>query len=127
MHVGEIMYDMYMFLNMQATNLHMNRMTSSEPPLPLAQLSAHDELVELGASQLRFTQEETRAFLRQTLPIPFEDTLLDLLQRRTGGWITGVRLLTLALQGQGSFSARLMEPRPATINRSQRPILHLLV
>jgi LuxR family maltose regulon positive regulatory protein len=127
LHRSEIHQAMSFFLKHQPTNLHLILMTRSEPPLPLAQLRAHDELVELGASQLRFTPEETRAFLRQTLPIPFEDTLLDLLQRRTEGWITGLRLLTLALQGQGSFSARQMEQRLATISGSQRHILDYLV
>jgi LuxR family maltose regulon positive regulatory protein len=102
-------------------------MTRSEPPLPLAQLRAHDELIELGVSHLRFTQEETRAFLRQTLPFPSEETLLDLLQRRTEGWITGLRLLTLALQGHESFSAQEMEQRLATISGSQRHILDYLL
>jgi LuxR family maltose regulon positive regulatory protein len=127
LHRSEIHQAMSFFLKHQPTNLHLILMTRSEPPLPLAQLRAQDELVELGASQLRFTQEETRAFLRQTLPIPFEDTLLDLLQRRTEGWITGLRLLTLVLQGQGLFSAQQMEQRLATISGSQRHILDYLV
>ncbi len=126
-HSREIHQAMSFFLEHQPTNLHLILMTRSEPPLPLAQLRAHDELVELGASQLRFTQEETRAFLQQALPFPCEDTLLDLLQRRTEGWITGLRLLTLALQGHGSFSTQEMEQRLASISGSQRHILDYLV
>jgi LuxR family transcriptional regulator, maltose regulon positive regulatory protein len=126
-HSSEIHQAMSFFLEYQPANLHLVLMTRSEPPLPLAQLRAHDELLELGASQLRFTQEETRAFLRQTLPFSCEDTLLDLLQRRTEGWITGLRLLTLALQGHESFSAQEMEQRLATISGSQRHILDYLL
>jgi LuxR family maltose regulon positive regulatory protein len=118
---------MSFFLEHQPTNLHLILIARSEPPLPLAQLRAHDELVELGASHLRFTQEETRAFLRQTLPFPFEETLLDLLQRRTEGWITGLRLLTLVLQGYETFSSREMEQRLAQVSGSQRYIFDYLV
>lgn len=124
---SDIHQAMSFFLEHQPTNVHLILMTRSEPPLPLAQLRAHDELVELGASHLRFTPEETRTFVRQTLPFLFEETLLDLLQRRTEGWITGLRLLTLALQGYESFSAREMEQRLAQISGSQRPILDYLV
>jgi LuxR family transcriptional regulator, maltose regulon positive regulatory protein len=124
---SDIHQAMSFFLEHQPTNLHLILMARSEPPLPLAQLRAHDELVELGASHLRFTQEETRVFLRQTLSFPFEETLLDLLQRRTEGWITGLRLLTLAMPGQESFSAQEVEQRLAQISGSQRPILDYLV
>ena len=118
---------MSFFLDHQPSNLHLILMTRSEPPLPLAQLRAHDDLVELGASQLRFTQEEMRAFLRQTLPFPLEERLLELLEKRTEGWITGLRLLTLALQGHASLSAQEMEQRLATLSGRERPILDYLV
>ncbi|QBD76717.1 hypothetical protein EPA93_12160 [Ktedonosporobacter rubrisoli] len=126
-HNSEIHQTMSFFLEHQPASLHLLLMTRAEPPLPLAQLRAHDELLELGASQLRFTQDETRDFLRQTLPFPLEDSLLDLLQRRTEGWITGLRLLTLALQGDEAFSAHKMEQRLANISGSQRHILDYLV
>jgi LuxR family maltose regulon positive regulatory protein len=124
---SDIHQAMSFFLEHQPTNLHLILMARSEPPLPLPQLRAHDELVELGASHLRFTQEETRTFLRQTLPFPFEETLLALLQRRTEGWVTGLRLLTLALQGYESFSAREIEQRLAQVSGSQRHIFDYLV
>jgi LuxR family transcriptional regulator, maltose regulon positive regulatory protein len=114
-------------LEHQPANFHLILMTRSEPPLPLAKLRAHGELVELEASHLCFTQEETRAFLWQTLPYPLEEDLLPLLQRRTEGWITGLRLLTLALRGYGTCTVQEMEQRLATISGSQRPILDYLV
>lgn len=124
---SDIHQAMSFFLEHQPTNLHLILMTRSEPPLPLAQLRAHDELVELGASHLRFTQEETRVFLQQTLPFPFEETLLALLQRRTEGWVTGLRLLTLALQGYEPFSAQEIEQRLTQVSGSQRHIFDYLV
>lgn len=124
---SDIHQSLSFFLKHQPPNLHLILLTRSEPPLPLAQLRAHDDLVELGASHLRFTLEETRAFVRQTLPFPCEDTLLEQVQQRTEGWITGLRLLTLALQGQGSLSAREMAQRLATISGRQHSILDYLV
>jgi LuxR family transcriptional regulator, maltose regulon positive regulatory protein len=127
LHQSEIHRAMSFFLKHQPPNLHLILTTRSEPQLPLAQFRAHDELVELGTSHLRFTQEETRAFVRQALPFPCEERLLDQLQRRTEGWITGLHLFTLTLQGQGSLSSQEMEQRVATISGSQRHILDYLV
>ncbi|GHO79906.1 helix-turn-helix transcriptional regulator [Ktedonobacter sp. SOSP1-85] len=126
-HSKEIHQALSFFLEHQPPNLHLILLTRREPPLPLAQLRAHDDLVELEASHLRFTPEETRVFLRQTLPFPCEETLLEQVQQRTEGWITGLRLLTLALQSQGSLSAREMEQRLAQISGRDRSILDYLV
>jgi LuxR family maltose regulon positive regulatory protein len=39
----------------------------SDPPLPLARLRAHEQLIELRAAELRFTPDEVRAFLAASL------------------------------------------------------------
>jgi len=118
---------MSFFIEHLPTTLHLILTTRTEPPLPLARLRAHGDLVELGAAQLQFTREETRAFLRQALPFPLEEVILDRLLARTEGWATGLRLITLALQGQGQMSAQEMEQRLSTISGSQRHILEYLV
>lgn len=115
------------FLEHLPATLHVILITRSDPPLSLARLRAHDDLVELSAADLSFSQEEARAFLRQALSFACEDTIIDRLLARTQGWVTGLRLMTLALQGQGQLSAQEMERRLSTISGSQRPILEYLV
>jgi LuxR family transcriptional regulator, maltose regulon positive regulatory protein len=147
---SEIHQAMSFFIEHLPATLHLIVITRADPPLPLARLRAHGDLVELGAAQLHFTREETRAFLRQTLPFPLEDTILDRLLARTEGWATGLRLITLALlgtnpelqrryvstatqsaaligEGQGQMSAQEMEQWLSTISGSQRHILEYLV
>jgi LuxR family maltose regulon positive regulatory protein len=75
-------------------------LTRSDPPLPLARLRAHDDLYELHAADLRFSLEEIQTFLRQALPFPLDTSAIARLEARTEGWVAGLRLLALALQGR---------------------------
>jgi LuxR family maltose regulon positive regulatory protein len=119
----EIHQGMSFLLNHLPANIHLIIITRAEPPLPLAQLRVQDELVELGATQLRFTAEETQTFLQRTLPFPLKSSTLDQFQERTEGWAAGLRLITLALQSQGPAA----EQKLTTIHGSQRHLLDYLV
>jgi len=110
--------------NLPAT-LHLILMTRGDPPLPLARLRAHNELKELRTADLRFTLEETQAFLQLAVPASLPPEIVTRLAERTEGWAAGLHLVALALQ-------RLKEP--ADIERyltsftgSHRPILEYLV
>jgi LuxR family transcriptional regulator, maltose regulon positive regulatory protein len=63
----------------------------ADPPLPLARLRAAD---------LRFTLEETAAFLRVATGLDLPSASVAALQDRTEGWAAGVQLAALSLQGQ---------------------------
>src|SRR6266487_562604 len=71
----------------------------SDPPLPLARLRAQGTLTELRAPDLRFTLEETAAFLTKVMGLPLSIEQVTALQARTEGWITGLQLAALSLQG----------------------------
>jgi LuxR family transcriptional regulator, maltose regulon positive regulatory protein len=71
----------------------------ADPPLPLARLRARGQLAELRATDLRFTLEETAAFLREATGVDLPVTSVAALQNRTEGWAAGVQLAALSLQG----------------------------
>ncbi len=71
----------------------------ADPPLPLARLRARGQLAELRAADLRFTLEETAAFLREATGVDLQVTLVAALQDRTEGWAAGVQLAALSLAG----------------------------
>ncbi len=73
-------------------------LTRIDPPLPLARLRAHDELLELRAADLRFSPDEVEAFVRQSLPDAISQTGIQKLENTTEGWVVGLRLVSLALQ-----------------------------
>ena len=71
----------------------------ADPPLPLARLRARGQLAELRAGDLRFTLEETAAFLREATGVDLPTASVAALQDRTEGWAAGVQLAALSLQG----------------------------
>jgi len=80
--------------------MHLVLATREDPPLPLAQLRGRDDLLELRASDLRFTQEEAATFLIKVMGLPISTEASALLQARTEGWITGLQLAAFSLQGR---------------------------
>ena len=105
--------------------LHLLILTRSDPPLSLARLRAHNDLYELHAADLRFSLEETRTFLGQALPFPLSTEAITRLEARTEGWVAGLRLLALALQGRKE--PRDLEHVLGNFTGSHRHILEYLV
>jgi LuxR family maltose regulon positive regulatory protein len=105
--------------------LHLVIITRSDPPLPLARLRAHGDLCELRIADLRFSQEEVRSFLCESLSFDLSSEAIKLLTERTEGWIAGLRLVTLALQKRSDPCE--MERFLETFNGSNRHILEYLV
>jgi LuxR family transcriptional regulator, maltose regulon positive regulatory protein len=68
----------------------------TEPPLGLARLRVHGDVRDVHATDLAFTLEETAAYLATQGVDVLRDTL-ELLHRRTEGWIAGVRIASIAL------------------------------
>src|SRR5579859_3707494 len=81
-------------------SLHLVLISRELPPLPLARWRARDELSELTAADLRFSDDETRAFLEQALGRLPPPAVLAEWELRAEGWVAGLRLLALAVQAQ---------------------------
>jgi len=73
--------------------------TRSDPPLPLARLRARGQLAELRAADLRFTLGETAQLMAATGHDLPEDLVMAL-GERTEGWVAGLQLAALSLQGR---------------------------
>ncbi|MBN2387782.1 MAG: AAA family ATPase [Anaerolineales bacterium] len=72
--------------------------TRTDPPLPLPRLRARQQLTELRTADLRFTAHETADFLIQQMKLPLSETAISALEKRTEGWISGLRMAALSLQ-----------------------------
>jgi LuxR family maltose regulon positive regulatory protein len=64
-------------------------------------------LTEIRAADLRFTSEETTAFLTRTLGQHLSGEDIAALEARTEGWIAGLQLAALSMQGRKDISAFL--------------------
>ncbi len=70
----------------------------TRPPLRLGHLRAKGVVAELDADDLRFTPEEGVAFWEQSMPEhPLAYAEMQALVKHTEGWVTGLKLATLAL------------------------------
>ncbi|HLJ34264.1 MAG TPA: hypothetical protein VKU38_11455, partial [Ktedonobacteraceae bacterium] len=79
--------------------LHLVIATRADPPLPLARLRTRGHLTEIRAADLRFTTEETATFLTRTPGLELSGEDIIALEARTEGWIAGLQLAALSLQG----------------------------
>jgi len=72
----------------------------ADPPLPLARLRGIGQLAELRAAELRFTDQEAAALLREVAGPDLPDGAASILTARTEGWAAGLQLAGLSLRGQ---------------------------
>ena len=86
--------------------MHLVITTREDPQFPLARLRARGQLTELRAADLRFTPAEAAEFLNQAMSLQLSAEDIAALEARTEGWITGLQLAALALQGSLSMHGR---------------------
>ena len=79
--------------------------TRVDPPMPLARLRARNQMTELRVTDLSFTHDETVAFLNEMMKLGLTRQELAILESRTEGWIAGLQLAALSMQGHKDISA----------------------
>lgn len=67
-------------------------------PCPLRTYAPWAELLRSARGDLRFTPEESAAFLAKVLKAPLSQSAVTLLDQRIEGWIAGLRLATVSLR-----------------------------
>jgi len=88
------------FLAHLPPQLHLMLLSRTEPPLPLARLRAKNQLLTLDTSDLRFSPSETELFLNKIMGLGLDVGAITELDGRTEGWVTGLQLAALSLQGR---------------------------
>lgn len=97
---GQPVHDALAFLiEQQPEPMHLVIASRADPPLPLARLRARGQLNEIRQEDLRFTPAEAEALLRQALGSELGSSQVGTLTERTEGWIAGLQMASLALQG----------------------------
>lgn len=80
----------------------------NDPPLPLHVLRVRGRLAEIRATDLAFTEDESRELL-EAHGLRLDPTLITALHTRTEGWGAGLRLAALSLQGREDPEAFVAE------------------
>ncbi len=83
-------------------HMHLVITTREDPNLPLARLRVRGKLTELRAADLRFTPAEAATFLNQGMGLNLTEKDISALDLRTEGWIAGLQLAALSMQGRAN-------------------------
>src|SRR3990172_3827179 len=102
--------------------IHLVIPTRSAPPLPLSRLRARDQLVELRGPELLFTLEEAETFLNRVMRLDLSTGDVAALQSSTEGWIAGLQLIAVSLQGRRDVASLV-----ATVTGAHRYMVDYLV
>ncbi|MCJ7520124.1 MAG: LuxR C-terminal-related transcriptional regulator [Anaerolineaceae bacterium] len=89
--------------------MHLVIASREDPHLPLARLRARGQLTELRAADLRFTSSEATEFLNQMMGLNLSEEDTFTLESRAEGWIAGLQLAALSMQGNKDVSGFIRE------------------
>ena len=79
--------------------LHLVITTREDPPIQISRFRARGQLTEFRAIDLRFRSSETAEFLNQVMGLNLSAEDITALETRTEGWIAGLQLAALSMQG----------------------------
>ena len=94
----------FLLENMPAV-MHLIITTRRDPDLPIPRLRVRRQLCEIRASDLRFTSQEAAGFLNEVMGLSLSATDISALENRTEGWIAGLQLAALSMQGRKDASS----------------------
>ena len=85
--------------------MHLVITTREDPQFPLARLRVRGQLTELRAADLRFTPAEAAEFFNQMMGLNLSAENITMLEARTEGWIAGLQLAALSMQGRSDAAS----------------------
>ncbi|HEX7347120.1 MAG TPA: LuxR C-terminal-related transcriptional regulator [Candidatus Limnocylindrales bacterium] len=96
---GEIQQQVGYLLERLPARAHVVIGTRADPAFPLSRLRARGALVEIRASDLRFSATEAATYLA-SMGLVLDQHDVAALEDRTEGWIAALQLAALSLQGR---------------------------
>jgi LuxR family maltose regulon positive regulatory protein len=95
--------DLSYLLDHQPANLHMVLISRADPPISLARLRAHGQLMEIRATDLEFSAAEAVILFNDVIDLNLKPEQVEALYERTEGWIVGLQLAALSLRGHRAY------------------------
>jgi LuxR family transcriptional regulator, maltose regulon positive regulatory protein len=84
---------------------HLVLATRADPPLPLARWRARGDLLEIRATDLRFTVPEAASYFNDAMDLQLSAAEVGALEARTEGWIAALQLAALSLRDRDDIGA----------------------
>ena len=98
--VSAVQSGMTLVLDHLPPHVHLVVLSRADPNLPLPRLRARGELVEVRSADLRFTTEESAAYLNVVNGLDLDGGDVAALVGRTEGWAAALQLAALSLRGR---------------------------
>lgn len=95
------------FIERSPDSLHVILASREVPDIPLARARALGNVFELTASDLRFSKAETAEFMALARGTTLDAADIDILDDRVEGWVAGLKLAGIALDGDAGTTAVL--------------------
>ncbi|KJS48363.1 LuxR C-terminal-related transcriptional regulator [Desulfosporosinus sp. BICA1-9] len=81
-------------------SMHLVMITREDPALSLPRLRVRNQMTEIRMNDLRFDLAETGDFLATSVSVKLKHEEVSALGARTEGWIAGLQLAALSINGQ---------------------------
>lgn len=88
------------FLEHMPPKMHVVIITRYCPPFSLSRFRVRDQIKEISAEDMKFTEEETKRYLAEVMSANFSPQEAHELTRYAGGWVAWLQLLDLSLKGK---------------------------
>jgi LuxR family transcriptional regulator, maltose regulon positive regulatory protein len=85
-------------------NIHIVILTRSDPALSISRLRSQQQLVELRSSDLSFSANDISILFNKKLKLGLSTEDIFSLETKTEGWIAGLQLTALSMQGREDVS-----------------------
>lgn len=108
-HADDIHQFMNALLNHFPSTMKVCILSREDPPFPMAKLRSQKLLTEVRVSDLRFTLEEAAFFVNRNLDHPITRKQIESLYAKTEGWIAGLQLAVLSMQGVEDVQTFILE------------------
>lgn len=78
--------------------MHLVIATRADPPLPIARLRGQGLVNEIRLGDLRFSNDQAKRFLRQSMGLTLTADEISRLNASTEGWIAGLQMAAVSMQ-----------------------------
>lgn len=86
------------------SQMHLIISTRVDSRLQLAKLRAQGQMVEIRVADMRFRKDEITEFMNQIMELELKEKNISALEMRTEGWIAGLKLAAISMQGNNDIS-----------------------
>ena len=101
---AEVLKVLTYFLEHIPVNIHFVILTRSDPALSLSRLRSQHQLVEIRLSDLSFSANDISVLFNKKLKLGLSIDDAFSLETKTEGWIAGLQLAALSMQGREDIS-----------------------